>query len=210
MNRSICRVVKHEMHEWCLFLVRYLPGKVGVLFRRLLYSRMFKNRPENLYVERDVSFSETQNSYCGDNVYLCQGCQLHGNNGGTIKIGNNSYIGTYSCIHAYHGIIDIGNDVLIAGHVYIHSANHQFADISTPIRCQGNVPETVHIDDDVWIGANATILPGVRIGKGAVVGGGAVVTKDVMPYTVVAGVPARIIRVRGEGRDNTNINIQQK
>jgi len=194
---TIYEIIKREVHEWILFLLRYLPGSIGMFLRRPFYSRMFKNHPQNLHTEADVTFSQVQNSYCGNNVYLCQGCQLHGNEGGVIKIGNDSYIGTYSCIHAYHGVIEIGNDVLIAGHVYIHSSNHRFSDPSIPIRLQGNIPNTVRIDDDVWIGANATILPGVHIGKGAVVGGGAVVTKDVMPYTVVAGVPARVIRMRG-------------
>ena len=78
----------------------------------------------------------------------------------------------------------------------INSANHVYADPSRTIREQGHSAASIVVGDDVWIGAHAAILAGVTIGNGAVVGAGAVVTHDVAPYTVVAGIPARVIKRR--------------
>lgn len=93
----------------------------------------------------------------------------------------------------------IGSFVLIAPNVVILSKTHNYVRIDTPIVMQGESDEKIpHIGDDVWIGRNAIIMPGVKIGKGAIVGAGAVVTKDVVDYSIVGGVPAKIIRMREE------------
>jgi acetyltransferase-like isoleucine patch superfamily enzyme len=92
--------------------------------------------------------------------------------------------------------VQIGNDCLIADGAKIWSINHQFDNPQLLISEQGYVHGPVEIGDDVWIAANAIILPGVTIGRGAVVGAGSVVTKDVPPFTVVVGVPAKPIKRR--------------
>jgi maltose O-acetyltransferase len=94
--------------------------------------------------------------------------------------------------------VTIGRHGLIAPGVFITDHNHGTS-IDEPIFRQPSVHSTVVIGDDVWIGANAVILPGVNIGDGAVVGAGAVVTSDVPPRSIVGGVPARLIRNRNEG-----------
>ena len=88
------------------------------------------------------------------------------------------------------GGISIGDDVLIGHNTVIATLNH----VEDPDKRGDMVPAPVRIGDKVWIGANATILPGVTVGEGAVIAAGAVVTKDVAPRTVVAGVPARMIK----------------
>jgi acetyltransferase-like isoleucine patch superfamily enzyme len=91
----------------------------------------------------------------------------------------------------------IGNYVLIAPNVSILAISHKFSDRDIPIAKQGNTnADPVVIEDDVWIGRNAIILPGIKLGKGAIVGAGAVVTKNVPEYKIVGGVPARIIGER--------------
>lgn len=97
-----------------------------------------------------------------------------------------------------HGGLTIGNDVLIATHVVIIPANHVFERRDVTISAQGERRQGVTIEDDVWVAAHATILDGVRIGRGAVIAAGAVVNADVAPYAVVAGVPAKTIRYRGQ------------
>lgn len=100
----------------------------------------------------------------------------------------------------------IGNYVLIAPNVSIISQNHIYEDISEPILNQGaseNLP--VIICDNVWIGRNATILPGCIIGSGAIIGAGAVVTKNVPANAIVGGVPARIIRSRMDMRRHNEL-----
>ncbi len=84
----------------------------------------------------------------------------------------------------------IGDNVLIGPSVIIWSQNHKFSSRNLPISTQGYDYKKVEIGDDVWIAARATILPGVKIGHGAIICAGAVVTKDVEEYSIVAGVPA--------------------
>ncbi|MEC4726567.1 acyltransferase [Shewanella sp. D64] len=91
--------------------------------------------------------------------------------------------------------ITIEDYVLIGSGVHIYTANHEFSDPQQPIFSQGHKPiQPVIISTGAWIGANAIILPGVTVGQNSVVGAGSVVTKDVPPFTVVAGQPARIIK----------------
>ncbi len=114
-----------------------------------------------------------------------------------IEIGDNSAVGAYSFLGA-HGGIKIGNNVIMGPRVGIHSENHTFQDRSIPIRAQKTTRKGVIIDDDCWIGASSTILDGVHIHTGCVVAAGSVVTKDVPPHSVVAGVPARWLKNIGE------------
>ena len=94
------------------------------------------------------------------------------------------------------GGLAIGNHVRIGHRVSIITSDHVYSDISTPIFRQGLIAASVVIEDDVWIGCNATILKGVRIGRGAIIAAGAVVTKDVPPFAIVGGVPASTISSR--------------
>lgn len=114
------------------------------------------------------------------------------NNGmGDIIIGTNCMVGIGNVLT---GPVTLGNNVILAQHVGISGLNHGYTDIHTPIRDQKcNVAEVI-IEDDCWIGTNAVITSGVTIGKHSIVAGGSVVTKDVPPYTVVAGNPAKIIK----------------
>ena len=118
--------------------------------------------------------------------------------GSRLTIGNRVALNDNVTLNAdCGGQIEIGNDVLIAPNVVVRAANHRFANRDAPIRTQGHDAGSIHIGDDVWIGANAVILPGVTIGRGAVIGAGSVVTRDVSDYTIVAGVPARPVGTRG-------------
>ncbi len=92
----------------------------------------------------------------------------------------------------------IGNDVMIAPGVVFLDRMHCFDRLDIPMARQGETKrKPVIVEDDVWIGQNAILMPGVRVGRGAIVGAGAVVTKDVPSMAIVAGVPARVIRYRG-------------
>ncbi|HSI78259.1 MAG TPA: acyltransferase [Lunatimonas sp.] len=112
-----------------------------------------------------------------------------------LKIGNNSSIGPYSYIGC-SGYIEIGNNVMISPRVSIYSENHVFDDPTSPIIEQGVNRSFVIIEDDCWIASHSVILAGVRIGRGSVIGAGSIVTKDVPPFSIVAGNPARVIKSR--------------
>ena len=111
-----------------------------------------------------------------------------------LVIGDTSYVGRAVIFDVSHSI-RIGSHVLIAPNVYITDHNHNIK-AGAKIDEQGCLAAPVVIGDDVWIGANAVILPGISIGHGAVIGAGAVVTHDVEPNAVVGGVPAGLIRMR--------------
>jgi maltose O-acetyltransferase len=113
--------------------------------------------------------------------------------------GNEIIIGDYCMINenVYIEGATIGNYVMIAPNVVIYSRTHIFSSTDIPMLLQGQTIKTPCIlEDDVWIGKNSILMPGVRIGKGSIVGAGSVVTKDVEPYTIVGGVPAKYIRSR--------------
>ena len=100
------------------------------------------------------------------------------------------------------GPVMIGKDVMMASEVIILTANHTFDRLDIPMRLQGaRDVKPVRIGDDVWIGMRSIILPGVQIGRGAVIGAGAVVTKDVPEYAVVGGNPAKVIKFRNENKN---------
>ncbi len=130
--------------------------------------------------------------YCGAKVNVERGADFY--TGWEIEIGDNSGLGI-NCTVPFN--LKLGRDVMMGPDVYIVGENHAFARDDVAMRLQGKTnPARVRIEDDVWIGARVIVLPGVTIGKGAIVGAGAVVTKDVPAYAVCAGNPARVIRFR--------------
>ena len=110
---------------------------------------------------------------------------------GDVMIGDHTRIGLHNTII---GPVTIGNHVNLAQGITVTALNHNFSDAEKRIDEQGVNTTPVAIGDDIWIGANAVILPGVTIGSHSVVAAGSVVTKDVPPHSLVAGVPAKIIR----------------
>ncbi len=117
-------------------------------------------------------------------------------NEGILKIGSNCTINSFCFMLAGKKGIDIGNDVLIGSNVSINSLNYDYNNKTKHIVEMGMVSKGITIEDDVWIGANTSIVDGVTISKGAVIGSGAVVTKDIPPYSVAVGVPAKVIKKR--------------
>lgn len=110
---------------------------------------------------------------------------------GDVIIGDNTRIGLHTTVI---GPVEIGSNVNLAQGIVVTALNHNFTDCTKRIDEQGVSTAKVTIGNDVWIGANATVLPGVTIGNHCVVAAGAVVTKDVPPYSLVGGVPAKILK----------------
>lgn len=135
-------------------------------------------------------------AHCGENVRFNP---LDRFSYGTISIGNDVFINAGACFGAKKGIT-IGNKVMFGANVTIRGGNHNTSILGMYMadnhekRPEDDQP--VVIEDDVWVGASAIILKGVTIGRGAIIAAGAVVTKDVCPYSVVGGVPAQFIRYR--------------
>lgn len=110
---------------------------------------------------------------------------------GDVMIGDHTRIGLHNTII---GPVIIGSHVNLAQGITVTALNHNFEDSEKRIDEQGVSTSAVVIEDDIWIGANAVVLPGVTIGHHSVVAAGAIVTKDVPPHSLVAGVPAKVIK----------------
>jgi acetyltransferase-like isoleucine patch superfamily enzyme len=132
---------------------------------------------------------------CGDAVDISQGVIFEFPE--RISLGRRVFINRGTIITARADIV-IGDDALIGPYVIINSGDHIYEDPGVPINQQGHKYSPIVIERDVWIGAHAMILSGVRIGQGSVIAAGAVVTSDVPPFVVAAGKPARVIKKRGE------------
>jgi maltose O-acetyltransferase len=135
---------------------------------------------------------------CGERVNVEQGANFY--TGWEIEIGSDSSLGV-NCMIPYD--LKVGRDVMMGPYVVIVGDSHQFDRTDVPMRLQGIKEfQPVRIEDDVWIGARAIILPGLRIGKGAIIGAGSVVTRDVPPYAICVGNPARVLKYRnGHGSE---------
>lgn len=167
------------------------------LFRRLYYgigvklkSSVQSERAKKVRYWMASRFVES----CGRNVNFEHGAKINPQ----LSIGDNSGVGV-NC--ELSGRIVIGNDVMMGPNCIMRTYSHAHDLLDIPMNQQGFEPEQVmHIGDDVWIGTNVIILPGANIGSHCIIGAGAVVTKDVPDYAIVGGVPAKIIRMRNEGR----------
>lgn len=127
---------------------------------------------------------------CGKNVNIEKGARF----GSELSLGDNSGIGINAQIAPY---VTIGKDVMMGPDCMMYTTNHGMERTDIPMwKQKSSVPSPIVIDDDVWIGSRVIILSGVHIGKGSVIGAGSVVTKDVAPYSIVGGNPAKLIRIR--------------
>lgn len=127
----------------------------------------------------------------GKNVEINHNVTIWGND---ISIGDNTQINPSTSIY---GKVKIGNDVMIAPNCMIAGGNHGYMDVKIPMKYQQGTSKGIIIEEDVWIGANSIILDGVKIEKGAIIGAGSVVTKNVARYSIYAGNPAKFIKKRG-------------
>ena len=144
---------------------------------------------KNVYITSPALISIGINSRIGVSSGIIPGS-------GPIEIGNNtSFGGELSLIGGKRVVI--GNDVLIGPGCKLYAFSHNFSNKNILIRNQGTTEGIIVIEDDVWVGANVVILNNVTIGKGSVIAAGAVVNRNVKPFSVVGGVPAKFIKKRG-------------
>ncbi len=123
--------------------------------------------------------------------------------GGEIEIGDEVSLNRNVHLNAsISGKITIGNGCLIGPNVVMRTSNHIYLNIEKPIRKQGHTSGDINLEDDVWIGSNVVILSNVRIGKGAIIAAGAVVNKNVPPFSVSGGIPAKVIKYRSDAWKN--------
>lgn len=115
--------------------------------------------------------------------------------GSYIHLGDGCGVGEFASIGGSGGV-SIGANTIIGQYFSAHPENHNFSDLSRPIREQGTTRKPISIGEDCWFGARVTVLGGVTIGKGCVIAAGAVVTRDAPPYSIIAGIPGRVVGSR--------------
>ncbi len=171
------------------------------LFAYFLYLIFFKNTPEDYrpYAFFFPWFRSKLTTYaiqsCGKNIRV----KSNADYSPFIRVGHDSELGTRCMIQSN---VTIGNNVIMGPDVKIYSRNHNFESLKIPIQQQGKTFKETIIKDDVWIGANCIILPGVVVESHSIIAAGAVVTKNVSENSIFGGNPAKLIRVRG----NNNVD----
>ena len=161
-------------YEFCMTVLFSLPRyRLVCYFKKLLLCLMGAKVGSGLIIYPGVWIMTGRNLVIGNDVDLSK-----------------------DVIITTEGGVTIGDRVLIGYRTQILSSNHEIPAVGIRIPVSGTVHKAIFIEHDAWIGANCVITAGVRIGHGAVVGAGSVVTKDVAPNSIVAGVPARLIRMR--------------
>lgn len=159
---------------------------------------------KNFIVDKDVGLNRYIEIECTTGVVeIGSGSRILQNvkilsYGGNIKLGRNVSVNPL-CILYGHGGLTIGNNVRIANSSIFIPSNHNFSDLEIPIWKQGSTSKGIVLEDDIWIGSNVTVLDGVHIAKGIIVGAGSVVTKSLdREFGIYAGAPARFIKFRNE------------
>lgn len=163
--------------------------------RYLWLSQAFDRAGKRGSFGRNIRFHGDLTVELGDRVAIRDGCQFGGN--GLLRVGDRTAINA-ECILTALERIDIGSDVMLAPRVYVLDVDHRFAERAIPIPKQGYDVAPVTIGNGVWIGTGAVVTKGVTIGDGAIIGANSVVTKDIPPFTIAAGMPARVIKDRPE------------
>jgi len=220
-------VPAYILEQLILGLFGWIPTIVGVGLRGLAY-RLIMQLEGACAIEAGVRIAYAANVHLGRNVYLDQGVYLHALPAG-ISIGDDTFIMHHTMLHVFNfrtlpqagitigkncfigefnvmrgqGGVSIGDGVYTGPMVQIVAVNHVYSDPNRPIREQGITARGIVIEDDVWIGAGAAILDGVTVGRGSIIGAGAVVSNDIPAYSIAVGTPAKPIKNRQQAGGNS-------
>ena len=206
-------------YELVTLLFGNISGSLGYLLRKRFYQRLFKSvgrgaifgkgitlrHPGRIilgervaiddYSLLDASGAGEEGIILGDDAIISRNCVVQGK-AGAVAIAQKTNIGCNTIISSVAGI-SIGSSVIIAGNCYIGGGRYISNSLDIPMMEQGVYSQgSIVIGDDVWLGAGAVVLDGVQIGKGCIVGAGAVVTKDIPDYAIAVGVPAKVTKMR--------------
>jgi len=190
--------VMRELANWVESAISWMPGALGYVARRKWFGRTLGMLGEHAILGQGLALHGPSRIRIGSGFSCWRFCTLAACSDGWLIIGNGVGINSNVYINACNAsTITIGDNVRIGPNVVLRASDHVTKSRDLLIRQQGHTVGRIVIEDDVWLGANVTVVAGVAIKRGAVVGANAVVTRDVEPYTIVGGVPARPIGMRG-------------
>jgi galactoside O-acetyltransferase len=177
-------------------IIMFFPGRLGSLFRRWWLKSQVLCCGAKISVGMGLAMTGGKNIRLGNKVNIMRFNHLYAH-GGSIELGSHVSINSNTQIGAADGgKIIIRDYVSIGPNVVLRASDHVHDRADIPIRDQGHTGGEIIVEEDVWIGANVVITKDVRVGAHSVIGAGSVVTSDVEPYSIVAGVPAKLLRKR--------------
>jgi acetyltransferase-like isoleucine patch superfamily enzyme len=187
-QEAILKNLRHYLYGF----IRFIPGNLGSSLRVLFY-RCFGvsiGKSTKIAVGAQLDFVKLK---IGSNVYIGEFTSISAG----VSIGNNVNINTnVSIVTSPGGSIEIHDDVLIAQNVVIRANDHVFESLKPPINMQGHTDGKIIIERDVWLGANVVVTRNTQVGESSVIGAQSVITKNIPPYSIAAGVPAKVIKSR--------------
>lgn len=214
-KRNILGLLKYEL---IITLFQNLPGAIGIFLRNLFYHLLFKKIGKGVSFGKSITIRHPYKISIEDNVVIDDNCMLDAkgldNKGIIIKEG--VYIGRNSILSCKNGTIiisknvnigfncdifsaskvKIGENTLIAAYSYIIGGGHNYERTDISIAEQEKHSHGIEVGKNCWIGAGASVLDNITIGNETIIGAGAVVTKDIPPYSIAAGIPAHVIKSR--------------
>ncbi len=196
---GIFHLLNSELNEWITHLLRWFPGNFGVALRYYYYKHLLAGCGEGVTIQTGCYIRDCKNIVFGNGVGLGFYSQIYaaGKGNERIVIGDHVCLNSNVMINAdLEGRIEIGPHCIIGPNVVFRTSNHEFSMREILIREQGHRPGTIVVKENVWIGANVAIIGSVTIGKGSIIGAGAVVIGDVDDFAIVVGVPAKQIGTR--------------
>ena len=205
-------------YELIITFASRIPGALGLFLRSKLFPLLLAECGQNVFFGSDVTFRHPHKIRIGSNVVIDDGCVLDakGTSNAGIVIGNGVFLGRHTIMNAKDGDIILedgvnisafclifsasrvtcGKDTLIAAYTFIVGGGHEIGSTDKAIADQERPSAGVSIGHNGWVGAGVSILDGVTLGRGVVIGANSVVTRDFDDFTVAAGSPATVLRVR--------------
>ena len=210
----------YVLEQGAQWLFGWIPSPVGMLVRKILYSPLMAHGSASPVAENGAEFMHMNNIRLGHSVYLDRLSRLHASRAGIelgdctrvmrgaylcsyvsnarpgegIRTGARCWIGVNAVLASGQGGLVLGDDVLVGPQAMLVTGDHDFSRLDIPATRRDYTGTPITIGNNVWIGAGAVVLGGVRVGDNAVIAAGAVVTRDVDAGTVVGGVPAKKIK----------------
>ncbi len=222
-------MVKYEL---LITALSWVPGAFGILLRQLFYPFILGSVGRGVAFGANIAIRHPGKIHVGDNVVIDDNCVLDakGKTNKGIKIHNGVFIGRGTILTCHNGDIELEDNVnigfncvisslssivikknhLMAAFCYLVGGDHDSDRTDIPVLQQGRSSKGIMIEDNVWLGAGVAVLDGVTIGRDSIIGAGAVVNKDVQEFAIAAGLPAKFLWDRRQGKEHNAILREAK
>ncbi|KPL18914.1 MAG: hypothetical protein AMJ92_05825 [candidate division Zixibacteria bacterium SM23_81] len=205
-------------YEFIFLLSSWIPGALGLFLRSKLYPLLLGRVGKGVIFGRNVVLRYPHKIFLGNNVIIDDNCLIDakGRDNHGVVIGDNVFVGRNTILLCTDGdifiednvsigfnsevmsanYVKLGKNVLISSYCFLNAATHDFQRTDIAVSQQASIGRKIVLEENVWLAANVTVLDGITVGKDAIVGAGAVVTKDLPPLSIAVGMPAKVIRSR--------------